>query len=350
MKRDRSRLREKNLFDGNLQFGAKLFHEKTNRTGQGRPASGGLVPEHAKIVMDTGNERYQRYGEFWEVVEQCPVCRSIEHRFLFNRLGLEIWRCAVCDHGFQNPRITFNKAVEIYSDDKTAADIYTEPLQKDIDRVKYSYGLKLIEEFNGPTKGKLLDFGCGAGVFLEVASSLGWKECIGIDANSRYQDQYKSEPGIQFINSSFDKIDKSTLGGSYDCISLWNVLEHLYHPNEMVQEFKSMLKPEGLIFIMVPNAKSFATRIIREKSATFNWKHVSHFCSQSLERLMTQNGFKQVHLETAISEIDNVKSYLSGADPYGGYGDPDGLFDFVTPKYLHDNLLGSRLIGIFRNA
>jgi hypothetical protein len=65
---------------------------------------------------------------------------------------------------------------------------------------------------------------------------------------------------------------------------------------------------------------------------------------------MAQNGLEQIHLETAITEIDNVKSYLSGAEPYGGYGDPEKLFEFITPKYLHENLLGSRLIGIFRNA
>ena len=64
---------------------------------------------------------------------------------------------------------------------------------------------------------------------------------------------------------------------------------------------------------------------------------------------MTLHGFQSVHIETAISEIDNVKSYLSGEYPYHGYGDPDHLFDFITPKYLHDNLLGSRLIGVFRN-
>lgn len=350
MRNKKNRLRKKNLFDGNLQFGAAAFHEKTHRTGHDRPASGGLVPEHAKIVIDTGIERYQRIGDFWEVVDRCPVCTGVDHQFLFRRLGLDIWRCNDCHHGFQNPRITFNKATEIYSDDKTAADIYTEPIQKAIDRIKYSYGLELIDHLIGQGRRKLLDVGCGAGVFLEVAYSKGWAECIGIDVNSRYQSEYKKQTGVQFINSSFEKLDKSILGNSYDCISMWNVLEHLYNPSAMVQELKSMLRKDGLLFIMVPNINSLATRIIRDKSATFNWKHVSHFCAQSLKQLMTQNGLEQIHLETAITEIDNVKSYLSGAEPYGGYGDPEKLFEFITPKYLHENLLGSRLIGIFRNA
>ena len=76
---------------------------------------------------------------------------------------------------------------------------------------------------------------------------------------------------------------------------------------------------------------------------------MSHFTRGSLERLMTSCGLATVHFETVITEIDNVKSYLSGEYPYHGYGDPDGLFDFITPEYIHRNFLGSRMIGIFRN-
>ena len=50
-----------------------------------------------------------------------------------------------------------------------------------------------------------------------------------------------------------------------------------------------------------------------------------------------------------ITEIDNIKSYMSGEYPYHGYGDPEHLFDFITPEYIHRHHLGSRQIAIFRN-
>ena len=59
--------------------------------------------------------------------------------------------------------------------------------------------------------------------------------------------------------------------------------------------------------------------------------------------------FKAVHLETAITEIDNIKSYLVGEYPYHGYGYPENLFKFITPEFIHQNNLGSRIIGIFKN-
>ena len=157
-----------------------------------------------------------------------------------------------------------------------------------------------------------MDIGCGAGVFLEVAYQHGWKTCVGIDANNEYAEIYQEASGIQYIQSSFESLDRSRLGVNYDCIAMWNVLEHLFDLQAIISEIKQMLKKGGLLFIMVPNVESMATRLIREKSATFNWKHVSHFSPRSLESLMTLHGFQSVHIETAISEIDNVKSYLSG--------------------------------------
>lgn len=345
-----SRLAAKNEFDGNLRFGAKKFHSDTNRSGNGKPADGGLIREHAKVVEDLGAERFQRVGDFWEEVPFCPVCEESEAVYVHSRMALDIWRCASCNHRYQNPRLSFAKATELYADDKTAADIYTQPLQKNIDRIKYNYGLELIDHLEPPSRGRIMDLGCGAGVFLEVAHEKGWGMCVGIDANSRYSQTYREVPGLQYIQSSFENLDPSKLGKDYDCISLWNVLEHLYDLNAIVTELKKMLKPGGLLLVMVPNVESLATRLLREKSATFNWKHVGHFSPQSLELLMKKNGMDCVHMETAITEIDNIKSYMSGEYPYHGYGDPDGLFNFITPDFIHRNLLGSRILGLFRNA
>jgi hypothetical protein len=65
---------------------------------------------------------------------------------------------------------------------------------------------------------------------------------------------------------------------------------------------------------------------------------------------MDKHYFKEEFIETVITEIDNIKSYMSGEHPYHGYGDPDGLFDFITPEYIHRNFLGSRILAIYRKT
>lgn len=346
------RLKIKNCFDGNLVYGAKKFHTDTNRSGEGKPSSGGLIKEHAKVVIDTENERYQRKDGLWEDVENCPVCGNDSREFFLHRMGLEIYRCKNCTHRYLNPRIKFDEAVKIYSDDSTASDIYKSPIQKEIDNIKYTYGLKIIEKLNPPSKNKIMDLGCGTGLFLKIAQENGWTECIGIDANSNYSDGYIADgkAGLKYINTTFESLDINKVGQEYDCISLWNVLEHLYDLAGIVNSMREILKKDGLIFIMVPNVESLITRLSREMSPTFNWKHVSHFSPASLKKLFELNGFEEVFFETVITEIDNIKSYMSGEYPYHGYGDPKGLFDFITPEYIHKNNLGSRMIGVYKKC
>lgn len=342
------RLYAKNEFDGNLKFGAKKFHHSTSRTGEGKPSSGGLTREQAKVIVDSSRKQYQRIEKFWEDVNECPACFTPDREFFLSRMGLDIYRCKGCSHRYMHPRIKYNKLIELYSDDKTASDIYTKPVQKEIDVKKYQYGIHILEQLSLPGKNKVMDFGCGAGVFLEVAQKNGWKKCIGVDANSRYSSIYENGEGIQYINSSFEDLDVEKLGKNYDAITMWNVFEHLYDVHKMLKAIDSMLKKGGVFLLMIPNVESLATRLIRDKSPTFNWKHVHHFSIKSLRSLMGKHGFLEVHLETVITEIDNIKSYLSGEYPYHGYGDPENLFDFITPEYIHRNYLGSRILAAFR--
>ena len=342
------RLRLINQFDGNLVYGSKDFHQRTNRLGNSdSPATGNIIPEHRKAVIDHGHERYQLDPDRCENVDICPICGSQDKTFHLNRYGLKVFSCNHCSHKFLNPRLRFNEAVKIYESDKTASDIYTAEDQVHIDQLKYDYGLKLISHFCGQNTNKIMDIGCGAGVFLERANLLGWKQCIGIDINKRYQSFYENKPGVQYIMSSFENLNSDLLGSNYDCISLWSCLEHIYNLHDCIDKIKSLLRPGGILFVLVPNSNSLATRIIRDKSPTFAWKHVSYFNEKSLNNLMSIHGFTLLQQETIISELENIKSYLSGEHPYYGFGDPDNLFPFITPEYIHENLLGSRLISIF---
>jgi 2-polyprenyl-3-methyl-5-hydroxy-6-metoxy-1,4-benzoquinol methylase len=345
-----SRLQIINSFDGNLRHGAKTFHTITNRTGEGRPSSGGMTSEQAKVVKDNGKDRFQRIDGVWESVENCPVCDSDKSEFFLTRFSLNIYRCKICSHRYLNPRVKYDSAMRLYADDKTASDIYSQALQIEIDDIKYQYGLDIIDQLNPPSRKKIMDIGCGAGGFLKMADINNWQHCVGVDVNQRYESTYQEIKGVQFISANFESLDPQKLGSDYDCIAMWSVLEHLYDLNEILKATKRMLKKNGLLFILVPNVESLATRLMREMSPTFTWKHLSHFSSKSLKQLMKVHNFTCEHLETVITEIDNIKSYMSGEYPYHGYGDPDHLFDFITPEYLHSNLLGSRLIGVFRNA
>lgn len=337
-----------NAFDGQILFGAGVFNRETKRSGLGRPSSGFLTPEQSRVVEDTGLERYRRKDAMWEEVAVCPVCGGKDQEFFLERMGVRCVRCPACSHVYANPVVKQAEAIKLYGDDRTAYDIYTQPMQKETDWKKYQYGVDMIDTFDPPGRDKILDVGCGAGLFLQVAFASGWRTCVGVDANSAYDSVYREAAGIQYINGTFEATDPDAIGDNYDVVSMWNVLEHIYDPLRFLKSVGAVMKPGGLLFLMVPNVKSLATRLIRTMSPRYNWKHLHYFSPASLRRLVELAAFTFLHQETVITEIDHIKSYMSGEYPHHGFGDPEGLFASITPAFIHANLLGSRLVLIGR--
>lgn len=337
-----------NKFDGQLIYGASRFNFETSRAGLGNPSSGYMTSEQMKIIQEEDGNYSRKKQEEWISVNSCPVCEGVDQVTIIKRMGLVFVQCQLCSHVFQNPVIKQQKAIELYKDDRTASKIYTNKLQRDIDSLKYSYGLDLICKYSGYTPSKILDIGCGAGVFLNEAVKVGVDKCVGIDANENYSDRYSDSTGIHFINSDFEGLSASSIGSDFECITMWSVLEHIYSPSRFIESLKDILSPQGLVFVLVPNFKSLATRIIRSQSPCFNWKHPHYFHLETLNRIFADRGFVNLHAETVISEIENIKAYMNGDYPYHGSKSQDDMFPFITPEYLHTNLLGSRLIAIYK--
>ena len=68
---------------------------------------------------------------------------------------------------------------------------------------------------------KIIDVGCGSGLFLDHMNNNGWSQCVGLDINKNYHDTYSKIKGVQKINSTFEDIKPDKVGSDYDCVSLW---------------------------------------------------------------------------------------------------------------------------------
>lgn len=152
---------------------------------------------------------------------------------------------------------------------------------------------------------------------------------------------------IKIINNSYEK-SLADFNSQADVIMIWDVLEHIDDLSIFLSIVRKAMKNNGLLLVMVPNLKSLATRIIREKSPTFTWQHLNYFTIASLSKLLQKHHFSVRFKETLISEVGNIHNYLSFEDPYMGISENNPAFDFLTPDYIHRNLLGSRLLVVAR--
>jgi predicted SAM-dependent methyltransferase len=80
--------------------------------------------------------------------------------------------------------------------------------------------------------------------------------------------------------------------GSFDCISMWHVLEHIHDLNGTLTTLKGALKPTGTLILALPNPGSWDARYYNEFWAAFDLpRHLYHFSHDHISRLAEKNGF-----------------------------------------------------------
>jgi 2-polyprenyl-3-methyl-5-hydroxy-6-metoxy-1,4-benzoquinol methylase len=331
------RLRRKNEFDGNLVLGVGRFNRETGRDKHLAGVKAGrreqfVDPATGVLRADLSRPR------------TCPLCSADRPRLLFVKEGFPHNRCGECGMIYVAPVLQGERLHSHYLGEDSYTKVLMNEVQMEMDRRKFNYGLELTESFV-PNKGRLLDVGCGPGVFLEVARERGWR-VEGLEFNAWCVERVRGL-GIPVFDSPLEQADLSP--GAYQCVTLWTVLEHIVEPRSFLQSIRRLLAPDGVLLVLVPNVDSLAVRMLHEKAVTFAGdSHVNHFSPATIARLLESSDFAVVDCETLLTEVGTINNYLSFEDPY--FGDAPRVLDVVTPEYLHRNRLGYLLQVIAQPA
>ena len=110
-----------------------------------------------------------------------------------------------------------------------------------------SYRMNVIKKY--VTGGKILDFGCGTGKFVELLS---FDQYIGVDINfdniHAAKAHYSKEKNVVFVsNEEFSQIETK-----FDCIILSAVIEHFDNPHQNLKDLAVRLNDHGKIIITTP--------------------------------------------------------------------------------------------------
>ena len=117
-------------------------------------------------------------------------------------------------------------------------------------KTKAHYKLLILDKWRY-IKGakKILDAGCGYGEFIKT-NPYGI-EIQGIDAMKEGIKKLKAEGyNVKYADLRERLPFKDS---EFDTITCFHVLEHLYDPDNMLKEFKRVLKKDGVLLIAVPN-------------------------------------------------------------------------------------------------
>ena len=106
---------------------------------------------------------------------------------------------------------------------------------------------------------RALDIGCGGGLFLSNLKAEG-ADVIGVELSDTRAYYAKTKHGFEVVKRTIEDKYWNVFHGSFDIVTLWDVIEHVNYPLATLQAAAKMLKPGGILLIDTPCRDAFYHR------------------------------------------------------------------------------------------
>ncbi len=135
----------------------------------------------------------------------------------------------------------------------------------------------------------ILDFAGGSGDFVKFLHDKGYKNAEMLEISQKCAD-IAFEKGVKTIISDGCEL-KDELNSKYDLITMIHSIEHFEAIDKVIKNAKKMLKPEGLLYIEVPDADKYAsTEAVPYTMFTF--EHIYHFNLNVMDNIWKNFGLE----------------------------------------------------------
>ena len=135
---------------------------------------------------------------------------------------------------------------------------------------------------------KALDIGCAAGAFPKVAHEFGFS-AVGVEP-SLYLSQWAREEYKLDIRSGTLQ-EQNFPDREFDLVTLWDVIEHLGDPPEVLNEISKILKDDGYLIVNFPAYDSWPRKLMGMKWPFFLSVHLFYFTIDSISALLEKCGY-----------------------------------------------------------
>ncbi len=331
----------KNKDEGSLVLGTKKFQEKTKRW---------------KVTLLQKNFIYENLVDKKKldlkkniIIERsCPDCNKKENFILFTKDFFKYRKCRFCNLIYVSPILRESNLINLYKNSSYSnswGKILSNKIEIKFNQKKFDNLLKDIKKIT-KNKGKVLDIGCAVGQFLDTLKKDGW-DTYGIELN----DQERKIAQKKKHQIYDQKIEENYLPRkNFDLVSILEVLEHVYNPKQVIKSIYKILKKNGLLVVIVPNADSLAANIMQSRCNMFlGMSHITMFDSKTLKNLIEKFSFKQIYCSSITSELNVINNYLNMEDPYLGQSKKKNflLKNWSENKILKE-LKGYKIKAIFK--
>ena len=145
-------------------------------------------------------------------------------------------------------------------------------------------------------RGRLLDVGCGTGLFLAQMRDLGW-EVEGVEPDPVAAHAARSRYRLDITSAPLEEV--SLPANTFDAVTASHVIEHVHDPIGFLMECGRLLRPGGAVVIVTPNSRSLGSHWFR--GSWRGWevpRHIFVFSPRTLRTCAERAGLRVEELRT----------------------------------------------------
>lgn len=236
-------------------------------------------------------------------ITHCQLCGSAERRTKLVDGPFTVHECTRCSLVYVSPRLTGEALAKVYgegywkSDNPKARGYADYAREASLYLKTFRKRLALVRQWM-PKDARILDVGCAAGYFLQVMREAG-HDGLGVEPSSAIAGLARQALGEKtvFVGNLDDA--PPALGyrpGSFDFVTLWDVIEHIPDPQAALRTVRSLLKPGGRLLLETQNVESRWARLLGSRWHHYKHEeHLYHFSPSTMAKLLGDCGFRVLH-------------------------------------------------------
>jgi 2-polyprenyl-3-methyl-5-hydroxy-6-metoxy-1,4-benzoquinol methylase len=171
---------------------------------------------------------------------------------------------------------------------------------------RYNEILDVFEKYR--STGRLLDVGCGVGLFLEVAITRGW-EVYGTEYSERAVEICQSKG----INMKRGALAAKDFGGlEFDVVTSFEVIEHISNPQEDMREVIALMRKGGLFYCTTPNFNALMRYYLKSDYDIIGFpEHLSYYTPSTLSFLCERMGLTTLKVKADGISLSRITRSIS---------------------------------------
>jgi len=237
----------------------------------------------------------------------CPACGKNNSDFAFEKFSFRFEACRDCHTAYMNPRATLDILQDFYEHSQVYEywNKFIFPASESARREKIVKPrvrriLEICDKFGVPTN-CLVEVGAGFGTFCEEVKSTGkFVKVIALEPTPALAASCRNR-GIETIEDFVENI--RLLETPPDAVVAFEVIEHLFSPEEFLKNCRRLMAPGAIIAVTCPNFKGFDISTLGIVSKSIDQEHVNLFNPASLRILFERVGFEVLECFTP-GELD----------------------------------------------